>query len=613
MRYLKIKDIGEIVSGSTPKTEKKEYWDGDVHWVTPKELGQLNGKYLSNTERKITKEGFNSCSTRLIPAGNVLFTSRAPIGHLAINDIEVCTNQGFKSIILKENFSSEYIYYALKYNVKKLQSLGTGSTFKELSKSKFETFSIPVPEFLSDQLHIAKLLSKAENLITQRKESIHLLDEFLKSTFAEMFGDPLRNQKKWSKRALNTVISGIDSGWSPVCLNKPRNNDSEWAILKLSSVTYKTFNPLENKLLDQSVKIKKEIVPKKGNLLFSRKNTYELVGATVYVFEDHEKLLLSDTIFRINYEVDKVNGFYLWFLFNDLAFRNVIQSLASGASGSMPNISKEKLNNLKIPIPPKELQDQFAKIVEKTESVKGQYQISLLELKNLYGNLSQKAFKGELHKTTQPLINEQKSQELEEKYFLKRKVLATYIINQSLNDPQFGDVKFEKILHLSEYFTIKRNLNQNYLQKAAGPYDNGFTIPFFKQIESSKWFLRTKKGAQYIFKPGSKHHSSTNTYDYFTDGELQGVDKLIAYFKQSDYRQPEIISTLYAVWNNRIIRQQPTTDELLKIDFLNWDSQKIKYKDRLDAALQWMRKVGLVPDGWGKVIEKPKSKNNGKK
>lgn len=183
MKYLKIRDIGAVISGSTPKTENKDYWDGDIHWVTPKELGQLEGKYLNNTERKITQQGFKSCSTRLIPAGNILFTSRVPIGHLAINKIEVCTNQGFKSVILNANYSSEYIYYALKKNVKKLQDLGTGSTFKELSKSKFEKFLIPVPDSLPDQLHIANLLSKAENLIKQRKESIRLLDEFLKSTF----------------------------------------------------------------------------------------------------------------------------------------------------------------------------------------------------------------------------------------------------------------------------------------------------------------------------------------------------------------------------------------------------------------------------------------------
>jgi type I restriction enzyme, S subunit len=199
-------------------------------------------------------------------------------------------------------------------------------------------------------------------------------------------------------------------------------------------------------------------------------------------------------------------------------------------------------------------------------------------------------------------------QEKEDSHFVKRKVLATYIINQSLDDQQFGDVKFEKLLHLSDYFAIKRNLGQNYYQKVAGPLDNSFTIPFFEQIEKSKWFNRKRIGRQFQFTKATNHSKSLNTYSYFSEEELAKVQKLIDYFKKSDYEKPEIISTLYAVWNNRIIKQEPITDTLLKQDFLDWDENKAKYKDRLDSALAWMRKEGLVPDGWGKVIEKPKAK-----
>jgi type I restriction enzyme S subunit len=202
----------------------------------------------------------------------------------------------------------------------------------------------------------------------------------------------------------------------------------------------------------------------------------------------------------------------------------------------------------------------------------------------------------------------QNETDVEEKAFLKRKVLATYIINQSLNDSHFGDVKFEKLFYLSEYFAVKRNFEQRYYVQAAGPYDNVFTWEYFKQIEQSKWFNRQRKGNQYTFSKGKKHDRSLNTYGLFSDNELERVNTLINYFKKSDYEQPEIIATLYAVWNNRIIKQEPITDELLKEDFLNWDVQKIKYKDRLDKALNWMRENDFVPDGWGKVIEKAEKK-----
>jgi type I restriction enzyme S subunit len=194
--------------------------------------------------------------------------------------------------------------------------------------------------------------------------------------------------------------------------------------------------------------------------------------------------------------------------------------------------------------------------------------------------------------------------EAEEKAFLKRKILATYIINQSLDDPNFGDVKFEKLFFLSEYCAIKRNFEQKYYVQAAGPYDNVFTREYFKQVEQSQWFKRQPKGKQFTFMAGEKHDKSLNTYNLFSDEELERVNSIINNFKKFDYEIPEITATLYAVWNNRIIRQEPITDELLKEDFLNWDSQKEKYKDRLDKALKWIRDNKFVPDGWGKVIEK---------
>lgn len=326
------------------------------------------------------------------PVGRVVYFDLDTDEKLLCNNFTAILRPNEKLVIPKFFFYqlliAHYTGRTLKY-----QNKTTGII--NLQLDKYLETKIDVPS-LSNQLHIANILSKAESLIAQRKESIALLDEFLKSTFLEMFGDPVRNEKEWDINFLSSVFTGIDSGWSPVCLNKKRSNEKEWAVLKLSSVTYRKFNPTENKLLDQGVEIKKELVPKKGNLLFSRKNTHELVGATVFIFEDYERLLLPDTIFKINYINEKVSGLYLWFLFNDDKFRQVIQSLASGSAGSMPNISKEKLGKLKISIPPIELQAQFAQIVEKTEALKTQYQSSLQELENLYGSLSQKAFRGEL-------------------------------------------------------------------------------------------------------------------------------------------------------------------------------------------------------------------------
>ena len=202
MSYPKIKleDVCEIISGSTPKTNNKVFWDGEIFWATPKDLSKLKGKYILRTESTITQLGFDSCSTKLLPAQSVLFSSRAPIGHVAINTVPMCTNQGFKSFVPKsEKLDSKYLYFWLKANNSYLQSLGVGATFKEVSKTIIGRVEIPLPP-LSEQKRIGQILDKADELRQKRQQSIEKLDELLQATFIDMFGDPVTNKKSGKKK-----------------------------------------------------------------------------------------------------------------------------------------------------------------------------------------------------------------------------------------------------------------------------------------------------------------------------------------------------------------------------------------------------------------------------
>lgn len=282
--------------------------------------------------------------------------------------------------------------------------------------------------------------------------------------------------------------------------------------------------------------------------------------------------------------------------------------LKTSRGSAINNLLLGDMKNVLFPLPPIAEQKRIVKKLEEVMNLCEELKTTITDNQNYTDQLLQVALKDALQpKQAAKIISLPVKQEAEKDYFVKRKVLATYIINQSLNDAKFGDTKFEKELHLAEYFAIKRNLNQNYLQKAAGPYDNKFTYAYFQQIEKSKWFIREKQGSQYVFKAGQNHAKSTNIYNYFSKEELLKVNEIISYFKNYDYEQPEIVSTLYAVWNNRIIRNQEISHDLLIEDFYNWDEQKKKYKqNRLEKALQWMRDKNFVPDGWGRLIVKAK-------
>ena len=142
--WVKVGAVAEVVGGSTPKTDKPEYWDGDFYWITPAEIKE-DDFIVTHTQRSLTEKGVDSCSLRRLPVGTVLLSSRAPIGKVAIAGVEMYCNQGFKNLICGEELNSVYVYALLKYNSDYLNSLGRGATFKEISKSIVENIYIPVP------------------------------------------------------------------------------------------------------------------------------------------------------------------------------------------------------------------------------------------------------------------------------------------------------------------------------------------------------------------------------------------------------------------------------------------------------------------------------------
>ena len=203
--YKKLGEVAEIVGGSTPKTSESANWEGSNMWVTPAELD--GSKYFGKTQRTISDEA--ASKLQLLPIGTVLFSSRAPIGKVAITTAPMYCNQGFKNIVCGDSLYNEYVYWCLKYNVPLLQSLGVGATFKELSKSAMSDFSIPIPP-LSIQYSIVRELDLLHSMIEKKKEQLCELDNLAQSLFYQMFGDPITNPMGWEIKKLGEVVTIVN-------------------------------------------------------------------------------------------------------------------------------------------------------------------------------------------------------------------------------------------------------------------------------------------------------------------------------------------------------------------------------------------------------------------
>ena len=391
MKYKKLGDICNIKSGGTPSRRKKEYWDsGTIPWV---KIGDIKGKYISNTSEFITEQGLNESSAKLFKKGTLLYTIFATLGEVAILDIDATTNQAIVGISHTNEVDTNYLYYFLKSKKEYVNDIGRGVAQNNINLSMLKDIDVYLPSNLEQQ-KISKVLDKAQELIDKRKEQIEALDELVKSQFIEMFGNPSINDKGWMIDKLSTVVTNIENGKSFICESFSRSGKYP-AILKLSAVTYGIYNANENKALTDESLYVSSVEVKSEDLLFTRKNTPELVGMSAYVYNTEPNLMMPDLIFRFNTN-ENINKIYLWKLINHDLFREKIKSLSNGSAKSMSNISKQRLMELNIPIPPIELQKQFADFVKQTDKLKFEMEKSLKELEDNFNSLMQKAFKGEL-------------------------------------------------------------------------------------------------------------------------------------------------------------------------------------------------------------------------
>lgn len=298
-----------------------------------------------------------------------------------------------RTYIIEDNSSGKlfmpYLYYFMERYVEELRKQSIGGVIKYIKLCNLTDAMIELPD-IERQKAIVEILEKPRSVLDNRNQEIDLLDNLIRARFVELFGDVENNPFSWEKTKIGAVIQSCEAGWSGNGAQREKR-DGEVAVLKVSAVTKGYFIPEECKVLDDQRNIKKYIFPEKGDLLFSRANTREMVGATAIVTQDYPEHILPDKLWKIRF-TDVADAYYMKYVLSSNSIRSMFSAVSTGTSGSMYNVSMEKFKSITIPLPPRELQNQFASFVEATAKSKVAVKRALDETQLLFDSLMQKYF-----------------------------------------------------------------------------------------------------------------------------------------------------------------------------------------------------------------------------
>ena len=573
-----IASLGNIVGGGTPSTIIPAYWDGGIQWFTPAEIGA--SKYISKSERSISKLGLQSSAARILPKDAILLTTRASIGLSAILLNEATTNQGFQSIIVNTNHCNEYAYYALKTKVSEMLTLASGSTFAEISKAKLASIKLPIPP-IAEQRAIAEALSDVDGLIAALDKKIakkRLLKQGAMCKLLSLSG----RGKKWFNTKLGNVVN-IRKGSMLTSDKFVAGNIPVIAGGKIPAGYHNVANRPANTI------------------------TISASGASAgYVALYNKPIFATDCS-----TIEPCSTYDIHYIYHLLKYyQSEIFAMQTG--GAQPHVHPSDLNELQI-LYAKDIEEQraIATILSDMDKEIADLEAQRDKYRLLKSGMMQKLLTGQIRLVKQqpkivPLtaqVNNVRSIPVD------THIIAGHIVNRSYQSRGWGRTKLQKSLHLIGYCT-QLYLGNEYIRNTAGPDDqqlmNYIDQKFRQYRHVNKVCEKLPDGkTHYSYTPTPMIQDVEMAYEKYPKELREQVDALIDKLNTMDLAGAEILSTLYAVWNNRIIKQEQITDDLLIADFYAWSTHKADFEEaRVRKALNYMRDNNIIPVGWGKYIDK---------
>ena len=387
-----IADLGEVVGGATPSTRKPEnYENGDIAWITPKDLSTFNGRFIFRGERNITEIGLNSCSTRLLPPNTVLFSSRAPIGYVAIAAKEMCTNQGFKSVIPNADTDYMFLYYLLKYNRDSIENMGSGTTFKEVSGNTMKSIKVRVPVDKEEQQRIGAILSAIDDRIEQNIAINENLEQQAQTLFKawfvdfEPFGSVMPDD--WKNVTIEDITSLVSRGIAP-----KYDEDSNQIVLNQKCIRNHAidFTPARHH-------IPKAITEKwlmHGDLLLNSTGQGTL-GRAAQVWFEAENMTVDSHITIVRPKKDLLKYYVgLW----GITHETEIEALHTGSTGQT-ELPRDRVKSMSIMLPDDKTLRQFNDIIAPMTQKIVANQEEIVRLASIRDSLLPKLMNGEIDVT----------------------------------------------------------------------------------------------------------------------------------------------------------------------------------------------------------------------
>ncbi|TGN18035.1 restriction endonuclease subunit S [Leptospira idonii] len=623
-----ISENGLYVDGDWIESKDQDP-NGDVRLIQLADIG--DGHFLNKSSRYMNIEDAKRLNCTFLEKGDILI-ARMPdplgracifpgISQLAVTVVDICIVRPasekvdvtyLKFLINNQQFRREIVSYT------------TGTTRKRISRTNLDKITFPLPP-LEEQIHIANVLSKAEALIAKRKESLALLDAYLKSVFLEMFGEIEAKKQKWPVVQINDLAANHKGAmrtgpFGSNLLHSEFSEDGDVAVLGIDNAVKNKFSWGAKRFISKEKyeELKAyRIFP--GDVIITIMGT---VGRSAVIPDDIPLAINTKHLAALTFNKEKANPKFICFSFQSNP--SIIKQMQSKNRGAiMDGLNLTLIKEIRLPLPPLDLQNQFAAVVEKVEALKETYQKSLVELENLYGSLSQRAFRGELGGETQHAAAKNPKAEKEPAIknktsiteasdslpssniiefkptnvdYYKRTVLAAEIVWQLQNEPTLGHLKLQKLMYLC-IKSADMQLPVNFLKQAMGPFDPSLMRSIDKQLKDKKWFqYETNQSLKYRKLEKAGEHQK-DFIKYYGNQKDQ-IHYLLKKFKTTSSDTIEIVATLYACYENILMQKEVFSETLLFQRFYEWSEHKKEFDElEVKKVFNRMKEAGVVPKG----------------